>query len=290
MHDLLRRFLPLVVFEGEGLGGGDGGDPAADGNGGDGGDPAGGGWKPPEGLPEEFTGADADETLGKLLGGYTDANKRAEGLRKDLAQRPSAPKTPDEYSFEPDEKLAPFFGDLKEDKLYASAREAAHKYGISQEQFSGFLSDTFGPLAEAGALSAPFDAAAEVRSFQEATGLDRAGVGKALQQSESFAKGLIEQLDLPQKLTDEAKGMFMGLTDTAAGNAILQALSARINDSGFGLEGKGGGEGALTEADLKKLDADPRIDPRNRNNPDPNKRFDEDLRKRYDEAYNRLYG
>ena len=45
----------------------------------------------------------------------------------------------------------------------------------------------------------------------------------------------------------------------------------------------------MTAEDLKKLDGDPRIDPRNRDHQDPAKRFDESLRKQYDEAYTRLY-
>lgn len=281
MHDILRRFMLLPVFEAEGAGTGDGGDGSAPGSGD-------GGWKAPEGIPEEFMGADADETLGKLLGGYQDVNTRFNGMRDKLSKMPAAPKTPDEYAFDPGESLSPFFGDLSEDKMFSAAREAAHRHGMSQEQFAGFISDTFGPMAEAGLLAEPFNPKTELSTYQSATGLDAKGVEKSLQQNETFANGLIEQLDLPKDLSDAAKGMFMGLTDTAAGNAILQALSARMSDSGFGLEGHGGGDGQLTDADLQKLDSDPRIDPQNRDHKDPNKRFDPDLRKRYDDAYRRL--
>lgn len=293
MTDFLKRFLPSPVFEGNDGGAGGGGDGGAgDGDGGantgDGG--AGGeGWRAPDGIPQEFIGADAEETLGRFRDGYNDLSNRFNGMREKLAKAPAAPKTAEEYAFDPGESLSPYFGDLSEDKLYGSARLAAHKHGLSQEQFSGFLADTFGPMAEAGLLSQPFDANAELKQFQEATGLDRAGVSKALQQTETFAKGLVEQLDLPDNLSDAAKGMFMGLTDTAAGNAILQALSARMNDSGFGLDGRGEGGDALTKEDLDKMTADPRIDPANREHKDPKMRYDPALRKRYDDGFRKHY-
>ncbi|WP_181409709.1 hypothetical protein [Martelella alba] len=289
MFDVIRKYLPLFDAEGGGApGGGEGGDGGE--GGGDPGDAGGGAWTAPEGIPSEFIGANADETLGKLLGGFNDVSTRFTGMRDKLSKMPAAPKTPDLYSFEPGENLSPFFGDLSQDKMFSAARDAAHKHGMSQEQFSGFLADTFGPMAEAGLLSTPFDAAAELTSFQNATGLDKAGVSRELQATDTFAKGLIAQLDIPQGLADQAKGLLLGMTDTAAGNIVLQALAKRMNASGFGLEGRGGNEGALTEADLHKLDADPRIDPANREHSDPEKRFDPELRQRYDAAYKRLYG
>ena len=83
--------------------------------------------------------------------------------------------------------------------------------------------------------------------------------------------------------------LLASLTDTAEGNALLTALSARLSENGIRIAGDRVQQGQLTASDLQKLDADPRIDPRNRDNPDPNKRFDPDLRKRYDAGYARLF-
>lgn len=274
MFRLLTKYKP--VFEAEGLGGGGGG--------------SGDGWTAPQGLPAEFAGSNADETLGKLLGGYNDLNTRFGGMRDKLSKMPAAPEKPDMYTFEPGDNLKPFFGDISQDPAFASARNAAHKHGLSQEQFAGFISDVYSPLVEQGVLAAPFDPASELKTFQSATGMDQRATQEALVATETFAKGLINQLkDVPEALKNDVSAMLLGMTDTAAGNVLLRALSGRLSENGIRVEGHGGGEGALTADDLKKLDSDPRIDPRNRDHEDPKKRFDEGLRKRYDEAYNRLY-
>jgi len=262
----------------------------SEGGGGGGGGNEGGGWTAPQGLPSEFAGASADETLGKLLGGYTDLNTRFGGMREKLSKMPSAPEKPDMYTFEPGDNLKPFFGDIAKDPAFASARTAAHKHGLSQEQFAGFISDVYSPLVEQGVLSAPFDPAGELKTFSSATGLDVKGTQEALVANETFAKGLSAQLkDVPEALKNDVNGMLMALTDTAAGNVLLRALSGRLGENGIRISGDGGQQGALTADDLKKLDTDPRIDPRNRDHKDPNQRFDESLRKQYDEAYARLY-
>lgn len=274
MFRLLSKYRP--VFENEGAGGGGGG--------------GGNEWSAPQGLPSEFAGSNADETLGKLLTGYTDLNNRFGGMRDKLSRMPAAPEKPDMYTFEPGDNLKPFFGDIAQDPAFASARNAAHKHGLSQEQFAGFISDVYSPLVEQGVLAAPFDPASELKTFQSATGMDQRATQEALVASEAFAKGLINQLkDVPETLKNDVSLMLLGMTDTAAGNVLLRALSGRLSENGIRVEGQGGGEGALTADDLKKLDSDPRIDPRNRDHEDPKKRFDEGLRKRYDDAYNRLH-
>ncbi|MFK0330902.1 hypothetical protein ACIQUB_07240 [Rhizobium sp. NPDC090275] len=277
MRDLLSRLRP--VFDGEGGGSGGGG--------GDGG--GGGGWSAPQGLPSEFSGASADEALGKLLGGYNDLNTRFGGMREKLSKMPSAPEKADLYTFEPGENLKPFFGDLSQDPTFASARNAAHKHGLSQEQFAGFISDVYSPLVEQGVLAKPFDPAGEIKSFQTATGMDATRTQEALVASETFAKGLTSQLkDVPEALKEDVNALLIGMTDTAAGNVLLRALSGRLGESGIRVSGDGGGNGPLTMDDLRKLDTDPRIDPKNRDHKDASQRFDPDLRRRYDDAYNRL--
>lgn len=260
------------------------------GGGGGGGGNEGGAWSAPEGLPSEFSGASADEALGKLLGGYNDLNTRFGGMREKLAKMPSAPEKAEMYSFEPAENLKPYFGDLSQDKYFEAAKSAAHKHGLSQDQFAGFVSDIYSPLVEQGLISAPFDPAAELKSFSTATGMDNKATHEALTANEAFANGLTAQLkDVPESMKNDVGALLVGLTDTAAGNVLLRALSGRLAENGIRIGGEGGQQGDLTAEDLKKLDADPRIDPRNREHKDPNQRFDEDLRKRYDAAYARLH-
>ncbi|WP_190237933.1 hypothetical protein, partial [Mesorhizobium sp. M2A.F.Ca.ET.015.02.1.1] len=243
----------------------------------------------PAGLPDEFKGASADETLGKLLGGYNDVNTRFGGLRDKLATMPKAPEKPDGYVYEPSDKLKPYFGDLKANPVFDQARQAFHKHGIPAAAFSGIVEDLYGPLAEKGLLGEPFNPLNEVKTFASELGLDQASAVKALTETDAFAKGLFTQLkDIPEKLKPKVEAALLGLTDTAEGNVLLRALSGRLAENGIRIGGDGNVAGALTVEDLKKLDNDPRIDPANRNHTDPAKRFDEDLRKKYDEAYARL--
>lgn len=280
MRDFLWQLAPPREGEGGGLGGGDGG-----GSGGG----EGGGWTPPQGLPEQYRGASADETIGKLLGGFSELNTRAEGLRTQLARMPKAPEKPDLYTYEPPDALKPYFGDLAKDPLLPHARAAFHKHGIPQEAFSGIINDIFGPAVEAGLLSQPYDPATEIATFMKEGNLDRTGASRALTEAKTFAEGLFGQLkDVPTALQDDVKAQLVGLTDTAAGNFLLRSLAARLSENGIRIGGDGQRQGELSAEDLKKLDADPRIDPANRDNPDPAKRFDPDLRKRYDEAYRKL--
>lgn len=271
MRNLLERFAPLRDQLDAGAGGG------------------GGDWSPPQGLPAEFAGASADETLGKLLGGYNDVNTRFSGLRDKLAKMPQAPAKPEDYAYSPSEKLAPYLGDLAQNPVFSQARQAFHKHGISQEAFAGVIEDLYGPLVDNGTFGTPFSPAAELKSFMSENGMDQAAATAALTEADTFAKGLMSQLKgVPEKLKADVETTLLGLTDTAAGNVLLRALSGRLQENGIRIGGEGQQAGALTMEDLKKLDADPRIDPSNRNHPDLAKRFDEALRKRYDEAYQRL--
>lgn len=259
--------------------------------GGAGGESAGAGaWTPPQGIPQEYLGASADETLGKLLGGFNEVNTRFSGLREKLATMPKPPASPDEYKWEPGEKFKPWFNrDLSEDPAMKAARVALHKHGIPADKFGPIIEDIYGPMIEAGALPAPFDPAKEVKDFMEGFKLDRTAATKALTDAETFAKGLGSQLkDVPEPLKERVNTLLLSLTDTAEGNTLLRALSGRLAENGIRIAGEAGQAGALTESDLRRLDADPRIDPRNRDHPDAARRFDPELRARYDDAYKRM--
>lgn len=277
MKNLLEKYLrPPREGEGGGSGGGDGG------GGGD-------AWTAPAGLPAELAGTTADETLAKILPAFNEANTRADGLREKLSKAPAAPKSVDEYTFEPGDKLKPYFGDLATDPAWKAARNAAFENGIGAEQLSKFVSGVYEPMIEQGLLSPPFDPGKELKSFAEAGGFDREGATAALTEAETFANGLAGQLKgVPDTLKSDVEALLVSMTDTAAGNYLLRGLSGRLAENGIRIAGEGGDAGELTAEDLKTLDKDPRIDPTNRGNKDKDKRYDEDLRKRYDEAYRRL--
>lgn len=246
-----------------------------------------GGWKPPAGLPEAFSGSTADEVLGKLLGGYSDLNTRAEGLRTELARRPKAPDKPESYTFKPSEKLAPYFGEGN--KSLDFVRQAAHKHGIPDTAFGPMLEDIYGPMVDAGLIPPPFNPQKEIDGFSKATGLDRQGVAGALNENLTFAKGLVEQLKgVPEASRQGVTAALLALTDTADGNVLIRALAGRLNEAGIRVAGDPASTGGYSEADLQKLTADPRIDPRNRDHADPDKRYDPQLREQYDQLTRRV--
>jgi hypothetical protein len=283
-------FFDMVLMSPEGGSGGlsaaaeAGGEPPAAGNA-SAGQPS--GWTPPAGIPADYLGSTADETLARLLPAFTEAQSRAEGLRQKLSTLPKAPDTVDGYTFEPDDKLKPYFSDLSQNKAWDFARAAAKEVGLSPEQLQKFVGGVYGPMVDAGLLAPPYDPQTEVQTFQTSMGLDRTQTVAALKEAEAFASGLAGQLKgVPEAMRPDVNAMLASLTDTAAGNALLRALSARLAENGIRIAGQGGTT-ALTDADVQKLHSDPRIDPRNRDHADPNRRFDPDLRARYDEASNR---
>lgn len=297
MRNLLEKYAALRAPDAGGAGGG-GGDPGAGGAGGAGAgggaggqaDPgAGGSFQLPNGFPDQFRGETLEETLSKLFDGYSETERRAEGLRTKLATMPKVPETPDGYAYEPSEKLKPYFGNLAEDPVFAQARQAFHKHGIPAEAFSGVIEDLYGPLVEQGIIGPPYSPENEVKTFMKSMNLDAQAATSTLANVDAFAKGLAGQLKgVPEDLKNDVQATLLSLTDTAAGNVLLHALSQRMAESGFRISGESSQQGELTMEDLKTLDGDPRIDPKNRNHPDPAQRYDEALRKRYDEAYRRL--
>ena len=295
----MRHFAPCRSPEGEGGAGGGGGGLAGAAAAGAGQEPgtggagtSGGAWTPPEGIPTEFVGASADETLAKMLPAYTDVSKRADGLREKLSTMPKAPDSLDGYTFEPDDKLKPFFaGDLAQNPAWQHARQAAKDAGLSPEQLSKFVSGVYGPMIDGGMLAQPYNPASEIASFSKAGGFDAKSAQSALVEAEGFAKGLAGQLKgVPEAVKTDVEALLLSLTDTAAGNFLLRGLSGRLAENGIRIAGESIVAGELTDEDVKKLHSDPRIDPRNRDHADPNKRFNEDLRKRYDAATNRPKG
>ena len=206
------------------------------------------------------------------------------GLRTQLASKPGAPEKPENYTFKPGDDVAKFFGDIEKHPAMTVARTAAHKHGLSQTQYEGFINEVYGELAKNGGLAEPYDPKAEVSNYAKASGLDAMTVSQHFTQNETFANGLFDQLSksLPPQLADQAKAELIALTDTAGGNALFQALAARLADSGIRIAGEGhNANGPLSDGDLDKLTADPRIDPRNENHKDPAQRYDPTLRQRY---------
>jgi hypothetical protein len=211
---------------------------------------------------------------------------RADGLRTELAQRPGPGKSPDEYAFQPDEALKPFFPDVAKDPILPFAREAFHKAGVPTAAFQPIISEIYSKAIAAGVLQAPYNPATELQSFMELNGVaDKAAAQTQLVEAEQFANGLVKQLQLPKGSEKDVAAALTALTDTAAGNIALRAIRARLSSSGINipLEGGSSNNGPMSDDEFKQIGSDPRIDPRNEGHKDPNQRFDPALRKRWDD-------
>lgn len=102
----------------------------------------------PEGFPEDFWDAESNAVNPQAL---FDGFKKQEKIAKDLREKMGrgehkAPEKAEDYTFEPSEAIAEFIKD--DDPLVAAGKEIAHKYGMSQEQYAGFMSDMTEKMAE----------------------------------------------------------------------------------------------------------------------------------------------
>ena len=102
----------------------------------------------PEGFPEEFWDAENNKVNEQAL---FDGLKKQEKIAKDLRAKMGkgehkAPESADQYTFEPSESVAEFIDEG--DPLVAAAKEIAHKHGLSQEQYAGFMSEISDKMVE----------------------------------------------------------------------------------------------------------------------------------------------
>lgn len=95
----------------------------------------------PEEFPEDFWDTENNVVnINALYSDYKRQEKRVADLREKLGRgEHKPPKEPTDYKFEPTEKAASFI--KEDDPLVAAAQEVAHKYGMSQDQFSGFMAE-----------------------------------------------------------------------------------------------------------------------------------------------------
>lgn len=95
----------------------------------------------PEGFPDEYWDADGGAVNAQAL---FDGLQKQEKIAKDLRAKMGrgdhkAPEKAEQYTFEKSEKSAEFIND--DDPLVKAAQEVAHKHGLSQEQYAGFMAE-----------------------------------------------------------------------------------------------------------------------------------------------------
>ena len=268
--DFLRKFTLSVDAEGAETGGADGasadaggaddgadnGSAAANGDTGDAGNAdnaegaSQGGDVParyePEGVDPNELGATDQETIDKLL-------KRQKGLREELAKKPGAPKTADEYpAIEFDEAYSSAFGDPKDDDLMKLVRDTAHKHGLSADAYQGFVRDVLQGAAEGGVLERPLDLKGEI---------ERAGGQAAYDEQVQTLGAKIDGFKGQGKLTEQGAAELKPLLVTAGGQEALKFMFGAMAERGVQIEpGKSAGGEFATMEQVRSAMNDPRYD------------------------------
>lgn len=230
------------------------------------GDPAGGGSAQPNGgageafwtkydLPDGLKGASAPEAYDRLYNGW-------KGLRDKEAQR-VVPKNAGEYTFDPADKIKPYFKKGADDPLLGVARETAHKHQFTNTQFGAFLNDLFTTAVEKNILPPLFDPAKEIETLGSLIAADKTGddrkraVEAALHEAEAFAPVLAQSL----KLSDGAGKLLREIAGEAAGVELLRALKAGTREFGLQPGGQGAPQGGYSQADFDRDLKDERYNP-----------------------------
>jgi hypothetical protein len=95
----------------------------------------------PQGLDAKFKGKDAGETLTNLA--------------RHLGEMPRAPAEAKDYAFKPADTIAQYFGTEVDNKLVDVAKGVAHKLGMSQPQFDGFINEFYSEAIKSGMIAKP---------------------------------------------------------------------------------------------------------------------------------------
>jgi len=125
----------------------------------------------PEGFPDEYWDAEAKGPNAQAL---FEAVQKQEKIAKDLRAKMGKgshkpPEKPEQYSFKPSEKAAEHIKDG--DPLVAAAQKIAHKHGLSQQQYEGFMAEISDSMvdiaAQMGDESSPANEEARKAYIQE---------------------------------------------------------------------------------------------------------------------------
>lgn len=228
-----------------------GGDPDAQGQaqGGDGGSPS---IYRPEGLPDHLLGTNDQETIDKLAKAYGGA--RRDIGRGDLGE---VPEKPDGYQFAFSDPVKEILGDVEKDDLLLAVREDAHKMGLTDKQFSGFLDAAFGRMLDMGLVEPPVDLAKELDALAPDGGdaLDEAGRKSAIE-ARIRDNAAIVDVWKSRGMPAESGDALQALLDTAGGNKAIEWFRGKMGSPQPVPGGKP--SGAATEADLTARSKDPR--------------------------------
>lgn len=212
--------------------------------------PAGGLYRP-EGLPDQFHGANDRETIDKMFGAL-------KGYREKQATAEPPPKTVDEYKFEWSDTVKGYVDTLEKvkDPLFQGVKEDLLAAGIPSAQANKLMNGLLGRLLTMDVLEKPIDIEAEkVRlAPPEARNLSPQERDKAAQVRIGNNVAFVNQLVAEKFNPDAAKAIAAELAAFPELNDLVEFM--RQSSGGPALGGQP--TPAVTRADLDKRIADPR--------------------------------
>jgi hypothetical protein len=189
----------------------------------------------PEGLPDEFKGANERETIDKLAAKLT-------GL-------PKPPASPKDYKFELSPEMKDKFGDLKDDKFMPLWAETAHELDLDDGRATAALEKLYQKMDKAGLIDRGPDYTAEMQKLMPKSGNTREQL-VAVQARINGAQAFIQGLETNGALTKDLAAILHANTDTASGVMLMEALQKAMG--GTGLQGGGVPPAIYSDADWRR--------------------------------------
>ncbi len=259
---------------GGGTGDGDKGGAGDKGAGDKGGDKAPTSYRP-QGLADHLFGATNEETIDRL-------HRAVDGNRDFMARMGSIPKDATGYKYEfSDAVKAGFNLDAEKDPALKAFSEIALEAGLGDRQAQTLIPKFLDKIVELGIVQLPKPTEALMAELAPAniggTDQDKQVAGA---KRYNGAQNYITTLQANGHLSKEASGDLMLLTSTKGGLEAIEFLMSRVEAT---VKPGGGAADAITEADLRARNADPR-----NNSADP--KFDKAFADETTRLYKQFYG
>lgn len=206
----------------------------------------------PDGLPDHLVGETDQQTIDRLFEAYSGARKAiSKGDMGDV------PESADGYPMEFSEAVMEAIGNPEEDQLLMRVRDEAHKHGLTDKQFTGFLDSVMTAMLDDGLVEPHFDAEKEISALvpDNASELDDAGRRAAVEARVRDNEAAIKTWQ-SRGLPEAAATELQALLDTAAGNQAVEFFTRGLQSR---QPAPGGGPSpAVSEQDLEARSKDPR--------------------------------
>lgn len=182
----------------------------------------------PEGFPDDLWDSEKGQPdTQKMYDAMKKSEKMAEDLRKKMSKgEHKAPEKAEDYDFEVSDDLKDLIAE--DDPAVAAAREVALEHGLSKEQFSGFMGEMMGKLAEIANANAELTP----EQAQEYRDAEIAKLGEGGKRVIRAVNGWASNLENTGAITKEAAEELRSAMDSAERIQAFNQLRALMGGAG----------------------------------------------------------